>query len=97
VVMLHIRYAIDCFSVRLSPWRLFFFSLFSKLSKLYAWVLGLELALWLLVLCNVTVSVKVSFRVSIRLGLRLQLGLGLIFYFYFVSAKPVAAGILAAK
>jgi len=33
----------------------------------------------------------------LQLGLRLRLGLGFIFYVYFVSAKPVAAGILAAK
>jgi len=31
------------------------------------------------------------------LGLRLGLGLGFIFRVYFISAKPVAAGILAAK
>jgi len=34
---------------------------------------------------------------GLQLGLRLGLGLGFIFYVYFVSAKPVATGILAAK
>jgi len=34
---------------------------------------------------------------GLQLGLRLGLGLRFIFYVYFVSAKPVAAGILTAK
>jgi len=48
---------------------------------------------------RVRISVRVCVRVSVnvRLRLRLRLGLRFIFYVCFVSTKPVAAGILAAK
>jgi len=71
-----------CFSVRLSPSRLPF-SFFSFFKTFQSSRLG--------------VKFRVSVRLGLQLGLRLGLGLGFIFYVYFISAKPVAAGILAAK
>jgi len=50
---------------------------------------------------NIWVSVSVSFWVSIRVGIRATVKVKAkvrlwLFYVYFVFAKPVAAGILAA-
>jgi len=39
----------------------------------------------------------VNVRLGLQLGLRIGLGLGFILYVYSIDAKPVVAGILAAK
>jgi len=48
--------------------------------------LGLGLALVL------SLGYALGLALGLQLGLRLELGLGFIFYVYFASAKPVAAG-----
>jgi len=86
----------------------FFFTCFKTFQSLYLGV-RFRVSVWISIRVRFRVSVRVSiragvraiFRVSVRQGLQLgsmlRLGLGFIFYVYFISAKPVAAGILAAK
>jgi len=57
----------------------------------------LVLPIWLALGLRFGVSIGVTVRVSVSIRLGLRLGLGFIFYVNFVSAKPVAVAILAAK
>ena len=46
---------------------------------------------------RIRLALVLRFRVTVRLSVKVSVWLRFIFYVYFVSAKPVAAAILAAK
>jgi len=105
--MLHVKYAVAFqFNSHLGNFPFLLFTSFKTFQSLRLGV-RFRICVWVSVRVSVrvrvgvTVGVRVCFRVSVRATVRVKAKVGLKVYLlclaYFVSAKPVAAAILAAK